>query len=171
MESYKFQCHGNITTWWLYVASPSDSLSILNFTFSFQVWRQASGFETNGCYTLVGYNTFNKVGTFAEGLVRAVILEEDYITVNPGDVVGLYASGSNNTGGEAGPRIRLDESYTNETIWYHVNTPSIPLTYGSNPCYFSTGKESDRTLRSLTNMAPVLSVNMGKWIHPSILPS
>lgn len=169
MESYTLDCQGDITTWWTYIAiSDSTYLQSQSYSFIFQVWRKAQGYQKSGCYTLVGANMFDSISVSEQGLVKAVPLEKDYINAMPGDVIGLYAqfyANSTVTSDTNSPRVRLDESYSNETIWYHTNVASHPLTFGSNQCFFSAGKDSGRTLQSLTNAAPLLSLNMGMFIY------
>ena len=163
VESYRLTCRGQITTWWAYISSPTDSPSSLNYTFTFQVWRKAQGYDSSGCYGLVGSNMFDNPDISSDGLVMAVPREEDYITAIPGDVIGIYSQlDDNSTGGDNQPKIKLDVSYQNETVWYHQNLQKDPLTYGSNPCYFSVGSKSGQTLHSYTPTAPLLSVNIGK---------
>lgn len=127
--------------------------------------------EKDGCYSLVGENTFHGLSVPYDGLVRGVPNESETITFSPGDVVGYYAysnsndssNGGGGTGGLDEGRIILDEGYTNETAWYHTNTKSDPLTSGSDPCFFAVGNQADKTLQSFTSAAPVLSLDIGKF--------
>lgn len=167
IASYTFHCYGNITAWHTYL-KPDDSQP---HTMRFQVWRPSSSVAVDGCYAIVGESAFTNVVAEQDGLVSKWLDPEDMIGVSPGDVVGYYsqtdasgADSANDTG------VRLDRSYTEERVWYHVNTEEDPLmTAGLVTCLFPTGTQSNRILRSFTSAAPVISIDMGMWSHACVM--
>ena len=162
ITSYKFLCKGNITDWWLYIVQPNSmNSSDLSFTFKFQVWRPSESVETNGCYRLVGENVFKTIVS-SDGMIWGKPDETDIINVTPGDVVGYYVHPTDNNGEMEIGRTKLDEKSTNETVWYHTNTKTDYLIYGSDPCYFAVGHQQFRTLKSFTSVAPIISLHVGK---------
>lgn len=154
-----------IFAWHTYVQDKNTS-DKLEHKIHFQVWRPSSAVESDGCYSLVGENVFDDVRAEEDGLISVTVPSDKVFTVSPGDVVGYFAhsdfneediSATNNT------EIKLDWSYTNETVWYHVNTAEDPLIInGGSSCFVQIGDGG--TLMSSIHAAPVLSIEMGKAI-------
>ena len=165
ITSYKFKCQGNVTGWWTYIVPPDAAIANdLQYTITFQVWRPSEDVETDGCYSLVGSNTFSGVTVSQNGLVSGIPSESDMIQVAAGDVVGYYTIiQSISTGVELDEgRIKLDDSYHDEKVWYHTNTEEDPLIHGSEPCIFPIG--TNGILNAFTTAAPILTLEIG-WCH------
>ena len=137
----------------------------------FQVWRPSSSVGVDGCYSLVGENTFTDVIATRDGQISKTVPQAKVIHVEPGDVVGYYTrtrgdsdggGGASDEGGGANDNagIRLDESYGEDRVWYHTNTEEDPLMNAGPACPFPVG--SDKILRSLVNAAPMFSIDMGE---------
>ena len=116
--------------------------------------------NSDGCYGLVGENTFTNI-TLSGCLVSVTPEPTNIITVQPGDVVGFYAVVGNARSSDG---IQLDTSFTGESVWYHRNTDNDPLTTRGeiSVCPFPAGSQSDKVLKSFTNAAPMLSVDLSK---------
>ena len=66
--------------------------------------------------------------------------------------------------------IQLDTSFTGESVWYHRNTDNDPLPSRDMSVYpFPVGPQSGKILRSSTNAAPMLSVDICKCIVDVLL--
>ena len=67
-------------------------------------------------------------------------------------------------GGEEGG-IQLDTNYTEESIWYYTNSAADPLRSNGPPlsCLFKVGSQPNRALKSFTNAAPIISIDMCKY--------
>ena len=109
----------------------------------------------NGCYHLVGENTFTDIILGQGGEVCEAPTTQQQIAVQPGDVVGFYQSHDN--GGNRG--IQIHEGYSRESVWYQVNPQ--PLT--NQQCTYSVGL--DGILQTFTEHAPILAVTIGMWGH------
>lgn len=168
VTSYKFQCYGQIHGWHTYIRPVSDQETNVTRTISFQVWRPSSTVSVDGCYGLVGENIFLDVTAAKDGLVSMMPSRCTVIKVAPGDVVGYFTELNGTTSTictRNSTEIKLDVSYTEESIWYHTNTREEPLVNsGSTICPFPVGPESDKTLRSHMRAAPMLSVDIGESI-------
>lgn len=122
-------------------------------TFVFQVWRPGPGVEMDGCYGLIGQDTYANLD-FGGGLVDRTLEPEGFLSVQPGDVVGARVSSRD------GIRSEQREREKGEEVWYQGDVE--PFTAGTGSCQLTVGTEGDRTLRSFTNSAPILSVDIGK---------
>ena len=122
--------------------------------------------ETDGCYSLVGSNTFSGVTVDQNGLVSGIPAEADMVYVAAGDTIGYYTIvESISTGAELDEgRIKLDDSYHDESVWYHTNTDEDPLIHGSEPCVFPIGANGNGILNDFTASAPILTLAIG-WYH------
>ena len=170
VTSYQFSCYGTIYSWHTYVRESNESSTQrLQHDIYFQVWRPSSGVEQDGCYDLVGQNTFRNITAEGDGRISVTVQPSDVIDVSPGDVVGYYAesaiSGEENNADVSynnTTEIKLDETYGNESVWYHVNTDDNPLiNSGGSSCVFPVG--TDKILELRINAAPVMSLGMGKF--------
>jgi hypothetical protein len=133
---------------------PSRSISKGEYTITFQVWRPATGAEGSGCYNLVGEDLYADIDFGVGGLVDRILEPANYLTVQPGDVVGYYIIRKGRTGVEAGIQLEPRGEDEGEAVWYSgSNVP--PTTGGAQECLFSASS-------MFTNSAPVLSVDAGK---------
>lgn len=158
-SSYTFQCCGFVTSWRTYVDPGGQENG--NYDIKFQVLRPSENFANNGCYSLVGENTFYAIILGSGGLVCETPNPGDEILVRPGDVVGFHAV--HNEGGTKG--IQIQDTYTDESVWYQVD--AIPT--GDPQCVYSVGYGNTRTLQTFTNHAPILSVTLGKGTESCII--
>jgi hypothetical protein len=97
ITSYQFRCCGNITRWQTYV-EPGEDTEDGMYNITFQVWRPSSGVEDNGCYYLTGEDLYTNIDLGDGGLVNRTLEPANYLTVQPGDVVGYYMSREGRTG-------------------------------------------------------------------------
>ena len=115
------------------------------------------------CYSLVGSN----YGHFGNGDDKECVdgnlfiltpQPSDVITVQPGDVVGIYVDGE---------RFQLDRSYMEERVWYRTFNLAIfrYIQLLTRECH-SVGPNG--WLNSLIAAAPVLSVSVCKYIFLSL---
>ena len=121
--------------------------------------------EYSGCYTLVGYDRYS--GFLSNnGLVHKVMTPSSRIEFRHGDVVGLlvYEVGFKI---DSPPKrwrsrvgIRMDGSYGDEKVWYHVDSFKSPLIVGDSSCPLPIGPGG--RLESFLGSAPLLSVQVGK---------
>lgn len=162
ITSYKFHCKGDITAWYLHI--PENGR---NYTIRLQVWKPSQTVSSDGCYNLVGQNSFYDIT--AESGPIVTLEPSDVITVFPGNVVGYYVyyTQSNSEDPNIESVIKLNVNYSEESVWYHTNTKEDPLFTSGSPdtCLFAVGTEPDRAIKSFTNAAPILSLNMSKSNH------
>ena len=163
VASYQFQCCGNITRWQTFV-EPGGGGQDGEYTIIFQVWRPGLGVEEDGCYSLIGEDIYAEIDLGGDGLVDRTLEPEGFLPVQPGDVVGYFMSREGRTGERDGIQLERREDDEGEEVWYHSDAAE-PITTGSGTCIFSVGAEDGRVLRSFTNSAPVLRVDVGKGIH------
>ena len=167
VASYQFQCCGNIARWQTFV-EPGGRGQDGEYTIIFQVWRPGLGVDVDGCYSLIGQDTYADIDLGGDGRVDRTLEPEGFLPVQPGDVVGYFMSREGRTGERDGiqlePREEEDEG---EEVWYQSDAE--PIVIGSGSCLFSVGAADGRALRSFTNSAPVLSVDVGER-PPSLDP-
>ena len=159
VASYQFQCCGNITRWQTFV-EPGGGREDGEYTIIFQVWRPGLGVELDGCYSLIGQDIYADIELGRDGLVDRTLGPKGFLPVQPGDVVGYSMSRVGRTGERDGIQLEPRGEDEGEEMWYQSDAD--PLTTGSGSCLFSVGIEEGRTLRSFTNSAPILSVDIGK---------
>jgi hypothetical protein len=159
ITSYQFRCCGNITRWQTYV-EPGEDTEDGMYSISFQVWRPFSGAQDGRCYYTTGEDNYDQIDLGANGLVDRTLEPANYLTVQPGDVVGYFMIREEMTDVMDGIQLdsRIDNDDGGEEVWY--SDDSIPEL--NNECLFSVGSGPGRTLRLFTNSAPVLSVDVGK---------
>ena len=157
ITSYKFECCGNITQW-LSVLEPENRKD--KYIVKFQVWRPSPTVEESGCYSMVGENSFRNVVLMDHYRLRERPEPSDIITVQPGDVVGYYVVFTGEI--ELDNGVLLDNRYSTNAVWYHTGTDTDPIISGGPKCPFPVGTGSDRSLKSRTNAAPLLSMSICK---------
>ena len=168
ITSYRFDCYGVVTEWRAIVQGSGSSF-VDTYTMSFQVWRpnSPSPVDTDGCYTMQGTNHFPSIplsdpNTADIGIVTGIPPESERIEVQPGDVVGFYLENSRaNTrdGIQFARDINNTSPYTDERVWFATGslTPRPEAT-----CMYPVG--SSGLLRSSTNLAPLITVTVCKFI-------
>ncbi len=131
------------------------------YTLNFQVWRpQKSGQES--CFSLIGSN-FGQNLRPTRRCVTLDVSENDWIEVEPGDVVGFYSEHiGRNRGG-----VVVDRSSVGVTTWYEeeASTCQDPLA-----CSLSIGSAGDLQ-SSERDGAPVITAAVGRGITvaPTVL--
>ena len=167
VASYQFQCCGNITRWQTFVEPGGGGRQDGEYTITFQVWRPGDGVEVDGCYSLIGQDVYAEIDLGRDGLVDRTLEPEGFLHVQPGDVVGYFMLREGNTGERDGIQLEPREEDEGEEVWYQSDAE--PIVIGSGTCIFSVGVEDGRSLRSFTNSAPVLRVDVGER-PPSLDP-
>ncbi len=155
ITSYQFHCCGNITAWQTYVQPGGGGHNNGVYTINFQVWRPSPTVNADGCYSLVGENRFPSISFPENGVVSETPAPSNIITVRPGDVVGYFTM----TRDGRNEGIQLDTDFNDETVWY--NGGNLIRNEGQS-CPFPVGPT--RTLSASTNAAPVLSIDISKWL-------
>ena len=159
VTGYKFRCCGNITTWQTNV-SPAGKRHQRAYDITFQVWRPSPTAQENGCYALVGENRFTRISLGRDGLVSETPKPSKILSVQPGDVVGFYSINRRYVG--AG--LQLNKKQHTHGVWYQNNIDSWPLILRASDCPFPVGTGAGRSLIFSTNVAPVLTVGICKWL-------
>ena len=157
ITTYKFYCDCvNITSWETYVEPGGmGHQNSATYDIAFQVWRPSPTVQDTGCYGLVGQNNFMSLSFSRGGLVQLTPTPplNTVITAQSGDVVGYYTNSRDD-----GIQLERSNDYNQNIIWYHTGD----LLFGNNECQFPVGNRSDRSLRSSTNAAPMLSIGDSK---------
>ena len=117
---------------------------------------------------MVGENRFPSITLHGGGLVSETPEPSNLITAWEGDVVGYYTVSRTDPHSREGEGIQLVSS-NSDTVWYHTNTGSDPLTMGEPDCPSPVGTEAGRILTSLINAGPIFNVNFGICLFISIL--
>lgn len=161
ITSYKFDCCGQVASWKTYIQPDGTEHVDGQYTIDLQVWRPSAMVSIDGCYSLVGYDRYSGVLGHA-GLVSKVSKPSQRISFHSGDVIGLFIIRRHNFSIPS-PRkggIKLDTSYSEEAVWYHVNSQLDPLKVGNESCPVPVGP--GRMLKNFINAAPLLSLQIGK---------
>jgi hypothetical protein len=116
------------------------------------LWRP---FPDEGCYGTVGEDIYTETDLGLDGLVDRTLEPENYLAVQPGDVVGYFMSREGRTGMIDGIQPEPHGEGDGE------GSGSTPLTTVTTSCPTSVGG-GGKSLMEFTNSAPVLSVDVGK---------
>ena len=83
------------------------------------------------------------------------------IAFHTGDVIGLVIFRHRNSTTPSPKRggIKLDTTFSEEIVWYHMDSQVDPLKIGKKSCPLPVGPE--RRLKDSINAAPLLSVQTG----------
>ena len=130
----------------------------------FQIWRPAQSVARDSCYNLVGEDRYANI-SFNERVripLNRTLQDVNFITVQPGDVVGFYTRRESGHG----LRLLLDGNYEDETIWFSRNIERGPPVVG-DICPYPVGP--GRELTRSSSAAVVLSVAMSKYTHARTL--
>lgn len=158
--SYKFHCCGQVASWKTYVQPDGTEHMDGQYIIDLQVWRPSAMVDANGCYSLVGYDRYSGLLGY-KGLVSKVSKPSQRIAFHAGDVIGLFIFRHYNSS-VLSPKnggIKLDTSYSEETVWYHINSQLDPLKVGKESCPLPVGPGG--MLKDYINAAPLLSLQTG----------
>ncbi len=126
------------------------------YILNFQVWRlQKSGQES--FFSLIGSN----FGQNLRPTSRCVILdvsENDWIEVEPGDVVGFYSEHISQRGSGGG--VAVDSSSVGVTTWYREEVFTCQDSL-NNACRLSIGPAGDLQ-SSERDGAPIITAAVGR---------
>ena len=172
ITTYKFNCNCvNITSWETYVQpGGGNHFESMPYNITFQVWRPSPTVENTGCYSLVGENRFENFLFTEHGLVQLTPTPplNTLIIAQSEDVVGYYTNsrgglknGVRGNGVNEGIQLENGNSYNQNIIWYH-DLGTGPLVIWNNECPYPVGSESNKSLRSYTNAAPMLNISTSK---------
>ncbi len=150
IPTYTFNCCAYVTEWRTIVQPGGGGHRDDVYSVGFQVYRPSA--EGNECYYQVGMNNFATV-TVTDGYITEPVQPSDYISVQPGDIVGISVASTN--GGDEG--VQLEEPLNNNKVYY-ISSYSIVANPG---CFFSLNGSSVFTM---TMAAPMLSVTLGKSV-------
>ncbi len=148
IPTYTFNCCAYVTEWGTIVQPGGSNHRDNVYSVGFQVYRPSA--EGNECYYQVGMNDFATV-TVTDGFITEPVQPPDYISVQPGDIVGISVASTN--GGNEG--VQLKEPLNNNKVYY-ISSYSIVANPG---CFFSLHGSSEFTMRMA---APMLNVTLGK---------
>ncbi len=149
IPDYTFTCRGSVVQWGVCI-NPRENNDF--YDIYFEVWRPTN---TDGCYSLVGFNFVNNGVAANVHNVRSCIVidvpENDQVIVEPGDVVGFYTDHDDGTGG-----VELDEGaqFANLEVWYRFSEPDLE----ANALCVGNGEDLP-TLQ--TGGAPVITAVIG----------
>ena len=156
MPAYSFTCYGRVVEWGACVG-PGERGEEYGLTF--QIWRQAS----DAVYQLIESNTFKIRLEVDERCVRAEVVSQNQILVEPGDIMGYY---SDHLVAEIGGVVVENTGNTTRSdvaVWY-TNT-SEPDT---NPGYQVT--LSVAADFSVTSLAPVILASV-ETMSAQVMPA
>ena len=150
---------------------PAGDNDNMEYNLDLQVWRPLTTIQNNGCYSLVGSNTFSNIELGSDAV--AVLTPspsssqtQDIIHFQPGDVIGfnvVRARNADNNGVVVlfDRSMRGDRGYETEELWHADISNGIIV----NPmCPFPVGTEPGRVLNTLVRAAPVISVSYSKLV-------
>ncbi len=153
ITSYRFNCCGVITGWGTFVERANIESC---YSISFEVWRVNSSLG-DSCYSKIGANylqdmCLRDVSSLdpQRGLINMTVPESEWISVQPGDMVGFNFTSTNDNRRD-GILFSRDELYTNESVLYSINSDRIEPTSLCNA-------EQSRS----TNSAPLITAIIGK---------
>ena len=106
----------------------------------------------------MGQDDYDDIPLGAGGLVDRELQPEQYIAVQPGDVLGYYMSNDNRDNDEEGIELITDG---NEVLWYFTIIPEIFFLSGPPQCLVMVGING--TLPNFSNSAPVFNVEIGMY--------
>jgi hypothetical protein len=161
VTSYRFACCGQIASWKTYVQPDGNEHLNGHYTIDLQVWRPSSTAKADGCYSFVGYDRYSGV-LGHRGLVSKISKPSQRIAFHTGDVIGLFIFRHYNSSAPSPKKggIKLDASYSDDVVWYHVSTQLDPLLVGKESCPLPVGP--GKVLKKSIKAAPLLSVQTGK---------
>ena len=139
IPSYRFTCCGNITEWGVDV-HPAGGKHDKKYNLYLQVWRPSptrTVQTTEGCYSLVGSNTFTSV-SLSNQIAVVTPLPQERIDFQPGDVLEFRLK---NTDGSDGGVVLLKDSAKeedggHEEVWH---ADFNHLTFGTGECQLAVG--------------------------------
>ncbi len=108
-------------------------------------------------FTLVGENRFTSVRPFGVFLIRETPTPSDFITVEPRDVLGYFATINNFNESVEKAGIQLHSDYREEVVWYSNET-------GPSELQSTRRVGPDRVFSSMVTLAPVITASVGKLI-------
>lgn len=114
----------------------------------FRVFRPCGRTSQTSCYSLVGTNIIR--ATTTNSCVTVNVLEDDQISVQPKDAVGLFFRESSNP-------VETDDSIDTITVWF---APEDSFNIGNDGCPYKIG--SDGNLNYTITSAPVITAMVGK---------
>ena len=140
--------------------NPGGSSRSGKYTLDFQIWRPSPTVNSSngtGCYSLVGNNRFSTISPLTTpGVARVTPSPEDYISFQPGDVLGVYVEEASKS--DDGVVMLTTSTFTNELVWYA--TSITPTNSQNGNCPYSVGSNG---IFTLTHAAPVISISAGKY--------
>ena len=141
--------------------NPGGSSRSGKYTLDFQIWRPSPTVNSSngtGCYSLVGNNRFSAISPLTTpGVARVTPSPEDYISFQPGDVLGVYVEEASKS--VDGVVMLTSCSFTSELVWYASIAPTM-TTSQNGDCPYSVG--SNGVLNTSTHAAPVISISTSK---------
>lgn len=132
------------------------------YTLAFQVWRPANDVETSGCYSLVQQNRYSSLTPIDSVIIinSSRIAATERISVQPGDVVGVYVASSHKNPENRG--IALDDNQRNELMWY-ARVGMSGMIDPSDTCMYPVGTTG--VLDTSTTIAPYITVSVGRSLN------
>lgn len=116
ITSYRFNCSGYVVEWGV------DVFLRDTYALHFQVWRlilttnETESPMESSRYILIGQNSFADLSP-VYGVLRATPLPEQQVLVKPGDVVGIYANGTQQKEERGVVGLTHDQGFGTEELW------------------------------------------------------
>ena len=157
---YQLNCCGNITVWGVDL-NPAGANRNGRYSLDLQVWRPSPTVNEStgtGCYSLVGNNKFTSISSLIfPGVAIVTPSPQDYISFQPGDVLGVYVEDVSVTTTDGVVVLTTSPFDSSGYVWY----ASIAATTSQNgACPYSVG--SSGVLDSLIRGAPVISISISR---------
>ena len=124
------------------------------YTIHFFVFRPSGNLSRPICYSLIGTNSLVDA-TPSDGHVTLDVPVVEQISVQPGDVVGVFPMSNKDDSG-----IVIDPAISTNTAWY---TPVDMFVANMGDCEYEAAV--DGNLPFSGPFAPVITAVVGEWNH------
>ena len=140
VPAYQFSCHGKVTRWGIAtVRQGKNSISL-------QVWRPTTRHGSD-VYSLVGSNNFDVEPLINQKLLYITPPTMDQITVQPGDMIGLYLQNN----------VSIEDRFS---IQYKPFTNNVTVHYVMADEQLSVIEETTLSIQ-MSNTAPIITADIG----------
>lgn len=117
------------------------------YSITFQVWRPGDNVEVDGCYSLEEEDSYENIQLSVRdvhmSLVNRTLEPENFLSVQPGDVVGYFTTIRGAAGMLGGIQLGPCEADEGEEVWYFTDTDVSGTRYCTG---ISSGGSSEDTV-------------------------